>query len=109
FAGCYHGFEKVKRLPDTAQELHFRNFPELGFRIMKIENINTIDSQIRQAARQLILQKTWGDAVAARGDILGVKNSTLNIFVEKILIRVARHFGVRSEVTSLRADNDLIA
>ena len=108
-AVCYRGFEEMKRFSNTAQELHFRNFTELSFRIMKIENINTIDSQIRQAARQLILQKTRGDAMAARGDILGVKNSALDIFVEKVLIGVGRHFGVGRKVTSFRAHNYLIA
>src|ERR1051326_7501493 len=68
---------------DSRQELHLRNFDELSLRIMQVENVDAIYSEIGQAGRQLILQKARSDTVAAGGDVLGGKNSALNIFNAK--------------------------
>src|SRR6266571_2837401 len=47
--------------------------------------------------------------MAAGGKILGAEHSPLNVFTEKIFVRVGGHRAVRRQITALRAQNDFFA
>jgi hypothetical protein len=81
----------------------------LRFRIVQVEDIDAIDAKVGHAAGYLILQETRSHAVAPSGDVLGGKNSALNIFLEKILIGIAGHFAVGRKIAGLGAEYQLIA
>ncbi len=76
---------------------------------MQVEDINAIDAKISHAARDLILQKARSDAVTSGGNVLGGKNSALNIFLKKILIGISRHFAVGREIAGFSAKHQLVA
>src|SRR4029453_12325234 len=63
------GFKVVKRVSHAGKKLHLWDFAELRFWIMQVENIHAIRAEIRQAARELVLQKPRGHAMASGGDV----------------------------------------
>jgi hypothetical protein len=71
--------------------------------------IDTIHTEIAQAAVQLILQKARRHAMAARDDIFGNKNSWLNVFAEEIIIWIGGHRAVWREVAAFGANHHFFA
>src|SRR6266478_9606814 len=76
---------------------------------MQVEDVDAIDAKVGHAARNLILQKPRSDAVASGGDVLGGKNSALNIFMKEILIGISRHFAGGREIAGFGTEHQLIA
>jgi len=51
---------------------------------VQVIDIHAFDAEIFEAAAELVFQKFWRHAMTAGGDILGSKNSRLNVFAEEV-------------------------
>jgi hypothetical protein len=91
------------------RETAFGDFRKLRFGIVEIKDVNAVHAHVGHAAGQLILQKTWSDAMAAGCNVLGLKDSALHVFLKKIAVGIGGHPAVRSEVAGFRANYHLLA
>src|SRR5581483_8636186 len=97
-------FEENEGFPNPLQEFRFRDFAELGFRIVQIIDVHARNPHVPQTAVQLVFKVAWRHAVAAGGNVFCAENSRPNVFAEEIFVRIRGHGTVRRQVSALRAD-----
>ncbi len=104
--------EHLERRADSPLELRGVYGIELLLGVVQVVEIDRVKSQIRAAARDLVLEKCGSEAVTAGDDVLGTHDSGIEILASHVVEIVFAFRGLRSverDVAALRADHELVA
>src|SRR6266404_9285801 len=76
---------------------------------MQVVDVDALDAEIPQATSQLIFKKFRRHAMTSCRNVIRGENSGLNVFAEKIFVRVGRHGSIWSQVAAFGAHHDFFA
>src|SRR5262249_12385586 len=102
-------FQKLERLADALEEVGLGYLGKLRFGIVQVIDVDTIDAQILEAPRQLILEEARGHRVASGNDVFRAEYAWLDILTEEVLVGIGGHGVVRREVAAFGRKDDFFA
>jgi hypothetical protein len=85
-----------------------RNFRQLGFRIMQVEEVNGLEAQIFAGAFDLVAQVVGRNAMHAAHHLLRVHDSALDVFLQEIAARIRREVAVKREISGFGGDENFL-
>src|ERR1041385_8153125 len=102
-------FQTIKRIEDARVKLVFGNVLQLRLGIMNVINVDALELHVSERLLELVLQVSGRHAMTAAGDIVKRRDARLHESLLDILAHVSRRSAVERQVTTFRADQELIA